>query len=568
MQNLKDSTIIPLIIIISAFLFIPFFGNVHLFDWDEINFAESAREMLVTGDYFHVQIDYREFWEKPPLFIWMQALSMKIFGVNEFAARFPNAIIGIITLALLYLIGSRLFDKRFGLLWVLAYAGSLLPHFYFRSGIIDPLFNLNMFLGVYFLFKYFDPAIERRERGLQNLILAGLFTGLAVLTKGPVGLLLPGSTWAVYYLINVKKQPFPWKEIILYLIATAFLSILWFGIEYIKNGPWFIQQFIKYQIRLLTTGDASHGGPIYYHFLVLLFGCFPASIFAFKGFKRNAAEDERQDQFRIWMVLLLIVTLVVFSVVKTKIVHYSSLAYFPITFLAALGVNRLIERNVKWRKFENIGLIAAGVLIGLLFVILPVFGLYIESFIPLIKDKFAAANMQAEVDWSHWTLIFGLFYIGAVIFSSALIRKRKTLKGFLGLTIGTIVLIYSSLIVFVPRIEAYTQRAAIEFYESLQGKDVYIEVLGFKSYAQLFYSRKRPEQSSAYKNIPKKRWKEWLLEGPIDKPAYFLAKFHHKWRNHPNVEVIGEKNGFVFLKREANHRNTETRRSPDSPNPG
>ena len=67
------------IAIIAALLFIPFIGRLHLFDWDEINFAESAREMIVTKDYLTVQINYLPFWEKPPLFIWMQVLSMKIF---------------------------------------------------------------------------------------------------------------------------------------------------------------------------------------------------------------------------------------------------------------------------------------------------------------------------------------------------------------------------------------------------------------------------------------------------------------------------------------------------------
>ncbi len=74
------------ILLLGAVLFLPGLGIVHLFDWDEINFAESAREMIVTGDYLTVQINFEPFWEKPPLFIWMQVLSMKIFGINEFAA--------------------------------------------------------------------------------------------------------------------------------------------------------------------------------------------------------------------------------------------------------------------------------------------------------------------------------------------------------------------------------------------------------------------------------------------------------------------------------------------------
>src|ERR1041384_8095201 len=57
-------------------LFLPFLGSVHLFDWDEINFAECAREMIVTDNYSQVQINFQPFWEKPPLFIWMQVLSM------------------------------------------------------------------------------------------------------------------------------------------------------------------------------------------------------------------------------------------------------------------------------------------------------------------------------------------------------------------------------------------------------------------------------------------------------------------------------------------------------------
>ena len=85
-------------------------ADIHLFDWDEINFAEIAREMVVTGDYMLVQVDYLPFWEKPPLFMWMQALAMNIFGIGEFGARLPNAICGIVTLLVLLNIGEKLYD--------------------------------------------------------------------------------------------------------------------------------------------------------------------------------------------------------------------------------------------------------------------------------------------------------------------------------------------------------------------------------------------------------------------------------------------------------------------------
>src|ERR1017187_3616547 len=104
-----------LIAIAALLLFVPFLGAVHLFDWDEINFGECAREMIVTHDYFSVKINFQSFWEKPPIFIWMQALSMSIFGVSEFAARLPNAICGVFTLLVFFNIGRKLVDIKFGL---------------------------------------------------------------------------------------------------------------------------------------------------------------------------------------------------------------------------------------------------------------------------------------------------------------------------------------------------------------------------------------------------------------------------------------------------------------------
>ena len=94
--NKRQSNLYLIIIILSGIIFfIPFLGKVHLFDWDEINFAEAAREMLVTGDYRRVQIGFQPFAEKPPLFMWVQAFSMQIFGVGEFAGIFIVDLFGV-----------------------------------------------------------------------------------------------------------------------------------------------------------------------------------------------------------------------------------------------------------------------------------------------------------------------------------------------------------------------------------------------------------------------------------------------------------------------------------------
>src|ERR1700760_2480993 len=111
-----------IIVLAGSLLFFPFLGQVHLFDWDEINFAECAREMIVSKDYLRAQIDFMPFWEKPPLFIWMQVLSMKMFGVNEYAARFPDAFTGVLTLIAIFYAGKRIINEKMATWWVVLYA--------------------------------------------------------------------------------------------------------------------------------------------------------------------------------------------------------------------------------------------------------------------------------------------------------------------------------------------------------------------------------------------------------------------------------------------------------------
>lgn len=213
-----------LVALMGLVLFLPYLGKVHLFDWDEINFAEAAREMIVTGDYTTVQIDFKPFWEKPPLFIWLQAGSMNFFGVNEYAARLPNALVGVITMLVLFGI-ARANGKDTAGWWVaLLFVGSYLSHFYSKSALIDPLFNVLMFVSIYFLSRYFD------ERFYKHILISGLVAGLAVLTKGPAAILIIGLTGFAYVLWKRawhKRLP---VAVIVWLAGSLLFAGLWFGL--------------------------------------------------------------------------------------------------------------------------------------------------------------------------------------------------------------------------------------------------------------------------------------------------------------------------------------------------
>ncbi|MFI5171438.1 MAG: ArnT family glycosyltransferase [Chitinophagales bacterium] len=548
-----------LILLIGVILFVPFLGASPLFDWDEVNFAEASREMILTGNYTQTQIDFQPFWEKPPLFFWLQAASMKVFGINEFAARFPNAVCGIITLLVLFSIGKQLKDQRLGWLWVLAYAGSILPHFYFKSGIIDPWFNLFIFLALYYFIRYSGNSFY-----LRYLFYSGILLGLAVLTKGPVAGLIAGLVILIYFIIQRFRFFPPLKHILLYFVFIALPIIPWITIEIINNGTWFIGEFLKYQLRLATTEDASHGGFFGYHFIIIFFFCFPASAFAVRSLIKSQDDDQVILNFRRWMLILFWVVMIVFSIVQTKIIHYSSLAYFPLTFLAAYGLYSL---KTQWRKLENALLIITGVIFSSLVALVPIV-IQLPGLKLLVNDEFTRMALNTEGGWNGYEFLLSLIMLSGLIVSFVLNYKNQLQKAVTILFISSMITINLVLNIFTPHIARYSQGSLLDFFKAAQEKDCYTDVVGYKSYIQLFYGErmetdiKNPRYLSWLKNAHpdfdgdpiyyRKYYSEWLLNGNIDKPVYFATTVRKKnmFDPLPQLQHLYEKNGYVFYKRD------------------
>lgn len=541
----KRSLFIQILIIALAIgFFIQGIGNVHLFDWDEINFAESAREMLVTNDYLTVQINFEPFWEKPPLFIWFQALSMKIFGISEFAARLPNAICGIVTLLVLFNIGKKLHSERFGLIWTLFYACSFTPFFYFKSGIIDPWFNLFIFLGVYFFIEFISVLDSRKQSLFAAL--SAFFSGLAVLTKGPVGFLIFLLTLIIWLIIIKFKIKFRFKHLLLFCVVFAVTGGFWFILQIFNGNYGIIKDFIVYQIRLFQTEDAGHGGFLLYHFVVLLFCVFPASVVALPVFRKSILKDEQNEQMKLffrWMMILLWVVLILFTIVETKIIHYSSMCYFPITFLASWYTLQVFERKKNITKLIKIPLLIIALMYGLFVAAIPFFDKFKHLILPHV-DEFTRGNLQASTSWAGFEWLTGIILIICTILF-VVFQNRNKQKAFLFLVGGSLLFVFTVTTFYTPQIEKYTQKAAIEFYQSRQGEDCYILSIQ-KSYAQYFYSRRKPENNNADRTF--------LQRGNIDKPCYFVVRntsksIHAFLSETSNPEKLYDENGFAFFVR-------------------
>lgn len=552
----------------AALLFIPFLGDCNLFDWDEVNFAECAREMLVTGNYAQVQIAYKPFWEKPPLFIWMQAASMKVFGVDAFAARFPNALCGILSLVLWYGIGKREQSKKTGVFWALMLASAILPHVYFKSGIIDPWFNLFILLSLYFVYLFLSG--QNKKPYLQALM-AGLLLGLAVLTKGPAALLISGLTVLVYLFWTKGLRHLFSVSVLVYVSTALLVSSSWFAAMWLSGHEEIVLEFIQYQLRLFETPDSGHGGPWYYHPLVLLIGMFPVSFLFLLLYRKSAEGRHGKDLWRKMLLSLFWVVLILFSVVETKIIHYSSLCYVPMAYVAASGISEHLGtlRFPKWTRVFY-GLLA--ILLSATFILISfteeLKGAILSSHI--IQDPFAEDCLRANVPWTGFEVCSGLLFgAGSLYLCVGLIRKRQS--WFTAGLILCLLCIQLFIVLMVPRIEAYTQRASIDFYRDRAGEECYLETRGFKSYAYLFYSRREP---SYYKNPAQQDFvalqlKElekqgfnpltnyslanliWLEQGEIDRPAYMVVKSTEEEKVETNKKIVKlySKNGYSFYLR-------------------
>lgn len=529
------------LIVIGALLFFPELGSVNLFDWDELMPAESSREMLVTGNYEMVQIDYQPFYEKPPLFFWIQATSMKYFGVNELGARLPNAVIGILTMLVLFAVGRNVYKSQLGVLWALLFAASILPQFYFRSGFMHPLYDLLTFLSIFYLFKItaindFEPRKVQNLKRWRNLFLSGIFMGMAALVKGPAGIVVVVVTATLYFVLNRGKLKIGVLDIAIWWVVSTAVVFGWLGFELYHNGTRFIEGLAGFYEKLIGTKAEGHSGPWFYHILVLLIGMFPASALVFSAFLKNNLDDSIQLNFKRWMVYLFIVNLCIFSIAETKIVHYSSLCYFPLTFLAAYYLNYLFDNKMQWTWKQTVPLLT----IGLVIVIGITAGILImqrpETFVNYIKDDFAVECLKADVQWTRNDIFFGAAYLVCIIITLSLAQTKHVRWGTYLLLISSTVFVNTMMIRVVPRVERYSQGALIDFLKEKRNENCVVQTEGFRSYAHWFYTQKPAV-------LPPDPARKIYVVTKVNKAAEVMG-----W--YPNLKELYRKNGWVFFIKE------------------
>ena len=191
-----------LLVLFAAWAVLQFSGifSPGLLDDVDSVYVEVAREMLQRHDYVTPYADGIRFFDKPPLMYWLAAGSMKVFGVYDWAARLPLALLVLALLFAVYALGVRLFGKRGGFYSALAVATSIGPYLFTRFFIPDILLALWMTLSVHLFLRMLDQIESNQTASRINCWGFALVMALNVLTKGLIGLVFPVGVVLVYLL--------------------------------------------------------------------------------------------------------------------------------------------------------------------------------------------------------------------------------------------------------------------------------------------------------------------------------------------------------------------------------
>jgi 4-amino-4-deoxy-L-arabinose transferase-like glycosyltransferase len=365
-----------ILVVFAVVLFVSLFrlGSILLFDVDEAVFAEATKEMVESGDYITTTYNGDVRYDKPIFFYWMMALSYKIFGINEFGARFPSALAGCLLAAAIFFFTRRFLGVTRALYSVLSMVLSAYYLVYSRSAVTDMV--LTLFVTLSLLCFYLSLKYDRRYiYGYYS------FSALAFLTKGLIGIVFPAAIALIYVLItegvNGVRKLVHLKAAILFLIVGA----PWYFAEYMIKGREFIDQFfIKHHFKRYTEVISGHKGPVYYYIVALIAGLFPWVAFLPAGIRKIIKDKDPLLLFSgVWVSFIVLF----FSFATTKLPDYILSALPAASILIASGME---EEGRRWKRSAwcFIGFISAAAGIG--FIIAPSF---------LARIGFAATDWMA-----------------------------------------------------------------------------------------------------------------------------------------------------------------------------
>ncbi len=387
-------------------LFLSFFitlGWLPLFDLDEGAFSEATREMLESGNYLTTYLNGELRFDKPIFIYWFQALSVKLFGLNEFAVRLPSAIAGTLWVLATYFFTKRYSDSKKAFIAAFIMIASLQITIIAKAAIADALLNLFIALAMFALFRLYET------RQHKFIYWTYLFVGLGTLTKGPVAIMIPLVVSFLFFIIKGEwkfwlKSVFNPLGIGIFLLAAA----PWYILEYMDQGEKFINGFFfKHNISRFNGAMEGHYGSLIYYIPVFLIGLLPFTTLYVKVLA-NVKQLFKND-LHLFLIIWFLFVFIFFSFSGTKLPHYVIYGYTPLFILVGL----------LWQeRVSSFWLIVPSILLYLLLLALPIFLNF--GGLEVIKDAYAVEILKDSLVLFDWVYYGAL--VAAVLLSIIMIR--------------------------------------------------------------------------------------------------------------------------------------------------
>ena len=498
------------LLLIGWLAFLWHLGSTGLVDETEPLFAEAARQMTVTGDWVTPYFNGETRFDKPPLIYWLMAIAYQLFGVNEWSVRLPSAI-GAIALmffgfyTLLATQNNKSKSKSFLLPCIGAalIALNLQTIVWARTGVSDMLLSscMGMSLLSFFLGYTSQDNITKNTPGSRSWYLACyVFLALSVLTKGPVGIVLPGLI-IITFLLYTGNFTKVIQEMGIVSGGVIFLvmTLPWYILIIRQHGRDYIDSFFGYHnFERFTEVVNGHGAPWYFYFLVVLVGFIPWSIYLpvailrVKFWQRSWwCQQPRVSQLSLFAFFWFSGIFIFFTIAVTKLPSYTLPLLPASAILVALFWSEAIS-TANPKRSMNRGLFISCVINVIVLVILAIFFLKSPNFIGYDP---AAPNLAELVALSEIPLRAAIIWGGTAIAIALLLWLRykcswiftANLIAFIAFLVFT--LLPTAFLIDGSRQLPLRELSAILVQRQKPGEEVVM--IGFKKPSLAFYTQRR-----------------------------------------------------------------------------
>lgn len=399
----------PYLTLLFFTLFLYLAGNqlLAITDTAESNYALTAKEMVLSGDWISPRIYGRYWYDKPIFYYWELALSFALFGFNEMAARLPAAILGSASVLFTYWFARRTYGEKTGWLAAIILGTSVECWILSKAVITDS--TLFLFMSGAVAFFYLGYTENRKY-----YFLCYLFAALATLTKGPIGILLSGLACLLFLLYKKDLKEMAHVHLLSGLVLFILIAGAWYGTMCYLHGKDFLLNFIGvHNVLRATVSEHPSHNKWYFYLMIYFIGFAPWSFFIpfslFRRWKERKLNLRSADDMTQLLVIYAFVIFLFFQLVATKYTTYTFPALFSLSILTAR-----LYRDYDFRIEK------AGLALGVVYTVLTVAA---APSIMLSRSGKEIGEALARMDTSNKTIAFlhdyrtsAVFYSGKTIY--------------------------------------------------------------------------------------------------------------------------------------------------------